>query len=96
MVERLADDHANARRLAEGLAEMPGFDVDLDRVHTNIVYFEVADGRDAAQVAAAAQSEGVLVLPTGPRRLRAVTHYGIEAKDIDMALDAFRRVATAS
>ena len=41
MIDRLAEDHANARRLAEGLADTPGFEIDLDRVQTNLVYFDL-------------------------------------------------------
>ncbi len=92
MVDRLAEDHANARLLAEGLANIPGVEIDLARVHTNIVYFDITNGMSAAEVAERARAAGVLVLPTGPRRIRAVTHYGIEAADIEEALDVFARV----
>ena len=92
MVDRLAEDHANARRLAEGLAQIPGLEIDLSRVHTNIVYFDVVNGMSAATLAERAKDAGVLVLPTGPQRIRAVTHYGIEAEDIEEALDVLSRV----
>ncbi len=92
MVYRLAEDHANARRLAEGLAHIPGIEVDLNRVHTNIVYFDVVGDVSAAEVVERAKAGGVLVLATGPRRIRAVTHYGIEADDIEEALDVISRV----
>ena len=93
MVERLADDHANARRLAEGLAQIAGYDVNLERVYTNIVYFDVVNGRTAQEIVERAREAGVLVLPVGPYRIRAVTHYGIEATDIDEALNVFERIA---
>lgn len=93
MVDRLAEDHANARRLAEGLAQMPAYHVDLQRVYTNIVYFDVVDGRPAEAVVEEAKQRGVLVLAVGPQRIRAVTHYGIEASDIEEALDVFDRIA---
>ncbi len=93
MVDRLAEDHANARRLAEGLAQIPGFDIDLARVYTNIVYFDVTNGATAAEVQARAQEAGVLILATGPYRIRAVTHYGIESHDIDEALNVLNDVA---
>lgn len=93
MIDRLAADHANARRLAEGVAELPGFAVDLDRVYTNIVYIDVTHpDYDAAAVAAALAQHEVGVLPTGPRRLRAVTHYGIEAAHIEEAIQVFGAV----
>ncbi len=93
MVERLADDHVNARRLAEGLAETPGLSVDMDRVQTNIVIFElVSDRLTPAEFVARLAERGVKLLAIGGNRLRAVTHYGIEAQDIEIALAAVREV----
>ncbi len=92
MVDRLAEDHANARRLAEGLNHIPGIRIDLARVHTNIVYFDVVNGLTAEEVTERARAAGVLMLPTGPQRIRAVTHYGVEAADIEEALDVIERV----
>lgn len=91
MVDRLAEDHANAHRLALGLAELPGIDLDPARVPTNIVIFGLAPGSaggTAAEFAAALAARGVKINPTGPHHLRAVTHYGITAEDIDRALEA--------
>jgi len=92
--ERLADDHANARRLAEGLAALPGVDLDPATVETNIVIFGVV-GRSAAEVVAAVADQGVRVLATGPQRIRAVTHLGVSAEDIEAALAAFAKVLGA-
>jgi len=93
MVDRLAEDHANARRLAEGLAEMPGITIELDSVETNIVIFELhREDLTPEELAARLREQGVLLLPIGGRQLRAVTHYGIERKDIETALAAFRRI----
>jgi threonine aldolase len=86
MVERLADDHANARRLAEGLAGLPGFRVNLAVVQTNMVFFELAEdmvGHFAPFMAA----QGVII-GDGPGSIRAVTHYGIEAEDIEVVIRA--------
>jgi threonine aldolase len=92
MVDRLAEDHANARRLAEGLAETRGIRVAVERVRTNIVYYEVAvPGVDAPELVRRLAVEGVKVLPTGPRQMRAVTHHPLTADDIDEALRGFRR-----
>jgi len=88
-VERLADDHANARRLAEGLAELPGVEIDLARVETNIVVFGVPD---AFELTGALYEHGVQVAPIGPQRLRAVTHLDVGAEDIERALTVFRQV----
>ena len=93
MVGRLAEDHANARRLAEGLTNTPGIAIDTDSVQTDIVIFELTrDDMTPAQLADGLRERGVLLSPIGGRRLRAVTHYGIDAADIDAALDAFRQV----
>jgi threonine aldolase len=88
-VERLAEDHENARALAEGLAELPGASIDASKVETNIVIFEVDDApRRWGELAEA----GVEVTPVGPTRLRAVTHLDVSRADVDRALEGFRRV----
>ena len=93
MVDRLAEDHANARRLAEGLAEMPGIRIDPATVVSNIVIFELhRPDLTPEELAAGLRREGVLLLAIGGSQLRAVTHYGIEGADIEAALQAFRRV----
>ncbi len=91
MVDRLAEDHANARHLAEGLANIPGVAVDPASVETNILFFGVVSesGINAAAntaLAEAAAREGVLLSGGDDGRIRAVTHYGITAADIDRAL----------
>ncbi len=92
MVDRLAEDHANARRLAEGLANIPAFEVALDRIRTNIVYFDVVNGRTAQELVERAREAGVLLLAMGPYRIRAVTHYGIEAHHIHEALNILEHI----
>jgi threonine aldolase len=86
-VERLADDHARARRLAEGLAELPGVGLDPATVETNIVIFTVPD---APAFCAALEREGVGMLPVGPDRVRAVTHLDVDDDGIERALRAAR------
>lgn len=74
-MERLADDHANARRMAEILAESPRIVLDPAAVQTNILVFDLAPvAPDAATVVAAARNRGVLIFAFGPRTIRAVTH----------------------
>lgn len=93
MVDRLSEDHANARRLAEGLAEIPGIAVDPDTVQSNIIMISLKDTAvnvDAVQDGLARR--GVLINAMDPFRLRAVTHYGITSTDIDTALNAMRAV----
>jgi threonine aldolase len=92
-LKRLAEDHANARWLAEELASLPGLNVDLDRVETNIVLIDIApSGRSTEEVLADLRREGVLLVPFGPTTLRAVTHLDVDREDIERAVDAFRRV----
>ena len=93
MVGRLADDHAHARALAAGLAELPGLQVEDVTVRTNIVYVNVArPDLDAAQLSARLAERGVRLLPLGPRRMRAVLNYHVTAEDIPLALATFRAV----
>jgi threonine aldolase len=92
-VERLAEDHANARRLAEGLADIPGISLDVERVQTNMVFFDVAGaGLTAAQFDAAMQAHGVRFSLPGRTLLRAVTHLDVDAAGIEHALAAARAV----
>jgi threonine aldolase len=93
MVDRLADDHVNARRLAEGLADIPGIALDPSRVQTNIVYFDLEEGApDAAEFCGRIAGQDVKMGPTGARRIRAVTHHGIEADHIEQALGVVAQV----
>jgi threonine aldolase len=87
MIDRIHEDHDNAARLAQGLAKIEGLSVDLTCVRTNIIYFDVtAKGLSGEELAKRLGARGVRVLSTGPARLRAVTHYGITAEDIDQAI----------
>ncbi len=93
MVDRLVEDHENARRLAEGLAELPGIKIDPEKVKTNIVIFEFNHPKmTPKEFTDRLKEEGVLMLPIEGKRIRAVTHYGITAEDIDKALAIMRRV----
>jgi len=94
MVDRLAEDHANARTLAEGLSELPGVRCDLSRVQTNLVYFDV-EAMPAQGFLDECAKRGVLSEPTGPHTVRFVTHYGIDAGDIQTALKVCEEVLTA-
>ncbi|MGA6926980.1 MAG: low-specificity L-threonine aldolase [Desulfosarcina sp.] len=93
MVDRLPDDHINAKALATGLAEISGLRIDPDAVTTNIVYFRVEKtGVTAPTLVAALQGQGVRVLPTGPDQMRAVLNYHVTAADVRRALGIFSRV----
>ena len=91
-VKRLAEDHANARRLAEGLAAMPGVIVDPAGVETNIVFFELTGRVDADALVARLLERGVRVGAMGPRTIRAVTHLDVGADGIERALAAARAI----
>ncbi len=92
-VERLAEDHDNARHLARGLAEIDGIDVDPDLVETNIVFFDVvAPGWSAGELVAKLKLEGVGLGAFGPSRIRAVTHLDVARADVDRALSVIRAV----
>lgn len=96
-VERLAEDHANAKRLAEALAETPGFSVDPGAVETNIVYFDVEDRLGpATELTKRLEEAGVRTLATGPRRIRAVTHLDVSSRQIEDAIVGIRSVAGAT
>ena len=82
-VERLADDHENARALADGLAQIPGVEIDPETVETNIVIFGVPD---AAGLIAALRGEVELSGPVNGDRVRAVTHMDVDRAGIDAAL----------
>jgi threonine aldolase len=91
-VKRLAEDHTNARRLAEGLAELPGVALDPSTVETNIVIFELQGALDAPTAVAALLARGVRMGATGARTVRAVTHLDVDAEQIERALQAARAV----
>ena len=97
MVERLAEDHAHARMLAEGLANIRGIRIDPARVQTNIVIFEVdpATGWDSIRLQQALAERGVLLSLSGTR-LRAVTHYHITRTDIMHALAVIQETLDSS
>jgi threonine aldolase len=92
---KLKEDHANARRLAEGVAELPGVKIDPERVVTNIVIFDVSEtGLAADEICARLKEGGVLASGFGAS-IRMVTHYDVSRDDIGRALDALRDVISA-
>jgi threonine aldolase len=88
MVERLEEDHENARRLGEGLMEIPGFRLEPSSVQTNMVFFEMDERLRGVFIPFMAE-RGILI-GTGHYPIRLVTHYGIEAADIEYVLCAAR------
>lgn len=91
-VERLQEDHENARLLASALAGIEGLSVDLDKVQSNMVFVEVTkEGLTAFDYAARLKERGVLVNAMGKARFRAVTHLQVSRKDIEDAIGVFRQ-----
>jgi threonine aldolase len=92
MTQRLAEDHARAKRLAEGLAEIPG--VHVRPVFTNLLYFDLAEdvSMTPEELVAGLQDRGVLLLARVGRSFRAVTHYWVDDAGIDQTLAAFREL----
>ncbi len=92
MVERLAEDHANAKRLGEGLARLGGIRIDLSRVQTNIVIFVVERPDGAAILVRECAARKVKIHRIGPASIRCVTHKDVDEEDIGRALDAFAEI----
>jgi threonine aldolase len=88
MVERLEEDHINARQLAEGIAEIPGIVLETEAPQTNMVYYHLSDKvkKTFPEIRELMKQRGILVEP------RLVTHYWIDAKDIEKVIGSFREV----
>lgn len=92
-LDRLEQDHANARMIAERLSTSDKFIIDLDAVQTNILVFDMAaGGPDAATVVSRAKEQGVLVFAFGPRTVRAVTHLDVTSEQCARAADVFLQI----
>jgi threonine aldolase len=92
-LERLAEDHSNARLLAERIAGLPGVRLDLKTVQSNIVIFHMEEGApDAATIVARAKEMDVLVSAFGARTVRAVTHLNVSRADCELAADRLVQV----
>lgn len=84
--KRLHEDHANARRLAEGLADIPGIAIDVERVVTNIVIFDITGtGKTSAEICSKLKDNGILAIGFG-NAIRMVTHCNVSAAEIDTTL----------
>lgn len=89
----LVEDHANAKRLAEGIAELRGVKIDPERVQTNIVIFDIsASGLATTQFSAELKARGVLANGINPREMRMVTHYDVNREDIDQTIKITKEV----
>ena len=97
MIDRLAEDHMRARRLAEGLEALPGLVMDSGTPYTNMIFcgLHAEVPMNSPQVVAELAKHGVKVGSVGPRRFRLVTHYWIDDAGVDQTLAAFKSVLTA-
>jgi threonine aldolase len=97
MVERIEEDHKNAKRLAVGISRIPGLQIDPANVQTNIVYFELkSDLLTPEALVIQVDQKGVKFMHMGHSRCRMVTHYGIDSEDIDTALAVMAEVMKTS
>ncbi|MBT6882636.1 MAG: low specificity L-threonine aldolase, partial [Rhodospirillaceae bacterium] len=96
-IERMTDDHDNAKKLAEGIANIDGLTLEFGEPQTNMIYFSVDKSRMMAQDLheKLLAEHGVRVGVSGAQRFRAVTHLDISANDIDDALDGLNNVLAA-
>lgn len=95
-VARLAEDHRRAGRLAEGLASLPGLEVDAARVQTNMVFAGTrGTGVPAAEFVKRMAAQGVLCLDESPWQVRFVTHLDVDDDDVELAIEGVRRVLAA-
>ena len=94
MTKRLSDDHARAKKLADGLRQVSGLVVDADSPYTNMVYLNLSEDvdQDARQVTKQMMDLGVLVDPENARRFRLVTHYWIDESAVEKTISAFQKV----
>ncbi len=91
MIDRLKEDHRRAKELANGLAEIPGVEINPEEVQTNIIFFKVRDARSVVQKLA---EYGVLALAVSDEDIRMVTHKDVDDEDVERALEAFKKILT--
>lgn len=94
MIERLSEDHARAKKLADGLRSIEALEIDAGSPSTNMVYFNLSKAVpfDTAYVTEKVKAYGVLVSPEDARRFRLVTHYWVDDAGVEQAVEAFKRV----
>ena len=93
MVDRISDDHRNARTLAEGIAKINGLSIALDTVRTNIVYFSLELHDIPGEVLVSRMSElGIHFFELSPHTYRLVTHSDVDENDMEVTLEAFKTV----
>lgn len=92
MIDRIPEDHENARKLAFGLADIPGFTVDLETVQSNLVFADLSEGKTGPAIGAALEANGIRINVFGPHRVRFALHYEITSADVDQVIDEVRKL----
>jgi threonine aldolase len=92
MIDRLPEDHENARKLAHGLGDIPGFSVDMETVQTNLVFVNLDDDRNAAEISATLEERGIRITAFDEHRIRFALHYQISSADVDRVIDEVRKL----
>jgi threonine aldolase len=98
MVARLAEDHARARSLADGLRDMPGLTLEKDPPPSNMIYLQLDPGSNltAGQLAGRLEPEGIRIHVVGDRRIRLVLHHDVDDAGVERALRGFRSALEAA
>ncbi len=93
MIDRLKEDHKNAWYLAKGISEIPGLEIDLQKVKTNIIYFDLISNKISSRdLLKKMEDKGIKFLNTEPNRFRMVTHYGITEEDIKLTIESLKKL----
>ncbi len=93
MITQIKVDHENARQLAEGIASIDGFTIDLNKVTTNIIYFEIDSEKiTGSELVSKMEEKGIKFFETNLNRFRLVTHNGITSTDINQTLSCFKEI----
>ena len=95
-VERMADDHSNAKLLADRLTNMAGIDIDINTVQSNLVFFDVeGTGMSGQDMSKKLAEQGVRITAVRGTRMRAVTHMDVTRVQVEEAADVVRKVLDA-
>ena len=94
MIDQIKKDHKNANLLAEGLDSIDEIDIDLEKIHSNIVYFKLEESKTSlsSQLVQLMKDKGILFFEVSPNRYRLVTHYGIESNHIEIVLNTLNEI----
>tara|TARA_Y100001935_G_scaffold168886_2_gene139301 strand:- start:288 stop:1334 length:1047 start_codon:yes stop_codon:yes gene_type:complete len=94
MISQIKKDHKNALMLGQGLFKIKGIDIDIEKIHSNIVYFKLNENKSSysRQMIKSMNDKGILFFEVSPNRYRLVTHYGIEPSHIKIVLDTISEI----